>query len=226
MITYLGLHAQSLRLDKYEQSETGLVGSEIRTHLVLTNISTHPILVTMSTTKNDIRSSQKSSLCLNNECEDLLIARQPKEFKLMPGESSANLTAVLETGLVQGLSNITYRFSVSGSPGDYVETELHYSINERKVEGVLYSSRNIELSDVFPNPASTVAIFDYHISDASREAKIVIHSVLGSIAGEFELNPYESRLKFSVENYNPGVYFYTLYIEGEGVATKKMVVKK
>ncbi len=58
------------------------------------------------------------------------------------------------------------------------------------------------------------------------EQENIIHSVLGSVISEFNLSPYESRLSIPVIEYNPGVYFYTLYIDNEGVATKKMIVRK
>ena len=43
---------------------------------------------------------------------------------------------------------------------------------------------------------------------------------------EFILKPLEKELKIPTIEYNPGVYFYTLYIDGEGVITKKLVIRR
>ena len=146
--------------------------------------------------------------------------------KIMPGQTSESIVAVLESGLVASISSVTYRLTNVKHPNDFIDFEIQYDVTERPSEGLLYSSTNVDLTDVYPNPVTEFAIFDYQIKDDSKEAKIIIHNVLGSIAGEYKLNPFEQQLKVSVEDFNPGVYFYSLYIDNEGVATKKLVVRK
>jgi len=147
-------------------------------------------------------------------------------IRLYPGQVFDGFSASLETGLVPGNSSIKYLVYNLSDITESVEVEINYSIKEKTKEGVLYSSKVVELSDVYPNPVKEKAIFSYNYLDPEKEAKIVIHSVLGSIMSEYRLSPYESRLTIPVINYIPGVYFYTLYIENEGVATKKMVIRK
>ena len=136
------------------------------------------------------------------------------------------MTSVLETGLVPAVSTVKYRFVNVDDPEDFTDFEINYDISERIKEGLLYASDGMELSDVYPNPVSETAIFNYTIVDNSQEAKIVIHNVLGSVAVEYVLSDFENRLSVDMETYNPGVYFYTLYLDKEGVATKKLVVRK
>lgn len=173
-----------------------------------------------------IGSSQKAFFCIDNDCIEENIVPPSFIREIMPGETVDFLTAVLETGLVQSNSTVKYRFYNVNNPEDNIEFELNYAIDERIKEGLLYSSDALELSDVYPNPVSEKAIFDYLIKDNSKEAKIVIHNVLGSVAGEYVLSPYEYKLSVEMDPYNPGVYFYTLYLDNEGVATKKLVVRK
>lgn len=223
--------AQSLEIVNTEANQQGIIGQEIRTILKIKNISDKPVYFSISEVKKQIGSSQKSFLCIDNDCDNGNIANRSGKItdhvrKLMPGATDESVVAVLESGLIQGIGSISYRVFNIKDPEDYTQIELHYTINEKSKEGLLYSSKTVDLSDVYPNPVTEVAIFDYRIKNDSKEAKIIIHNVLGSIAGEYQLNPFEQQLKVSVESYNPGVYFYSLYIDNEGVATKKLVVRK
>ena len=226
LLLTLSANAQSLKVINADSDFSGMVGTEIRTALRLQNISTEPIFVNVLQVDEQIGSSQKSFYCIDNDCTKENIVQQNFIREIFPGETIEFLTTVLETGLVQSISSVKYRFYDVNNPEDNIDFELNYAIAERKKEGVLYSSKDLELSDVYPNPVSKTAIFDYLIKDNSKEAKIVIHNVLGSVAGEYILSPYESKLSIEVDPFNPGVYFYTLYLDNEGVATKKLVVRK
>jgi type IX secretion system substrate protein len=223
--------AQSLEIVNTEADQQGLIGQDLRTIIKIKNISNEPVYFSISEIKKQIGSSQKSFLCINNECDNGNIVNRKGKItdyvrKLMPGETDESIVAVLETGLVRGISSISYRVFNVKNPEDYTDIEMHFEVGEKVVENLLYSSKTVDLTDVYPNPVRETAIFDYVIKNDSKEAKIIIHNVLGSVAGEYKLNPFEQQLKVSVENYNPGVYFYSLYIDNEGVATKKLVVRK
>jgi len=223
--------AQSLEIVNTEANQKGVIGQDMRTVIKVKNISNKPVYFSVSEVKKVIGSSQKSFLCINNDCDNGNIAERKGNIskyvrKLMPGEIDESIVAVLEGGLVQGISTITYQVFNIKQPADYAQIEMQYEIIESLEEGLLYSSRAVDLSDVYPNPVTETAVFDYTIKNDSKEAKIIIHNVLGSVAGEYKLNPFERQLKVSVESYNPGVYFYSLYIDNEGVATKKLVVRK
>lgn len=218
--------AQSLRIVDTSDDLTGVVGEQIRSTIKLQNTSSERIEVVASTIKSQIGSSQKSFLCADNDCSEENIVSGDTFIEILPGQTIDVYTTVLETGLVPGVGSLIYRFSNVANPDDYTDLEISISVTERTIEGVLYSSDNLELSDVFPNPVSETAVFNYQLKDNSKEAKIVIHNVLGSVAGEYILSSFENRLKVDMENYNPGVYFYSLYLDNEGVATKKLVVRK
>ena len=223
--------AQSLRLVDTNLNQNGLVGKNIVTNLKILNNSDKDIRYRVYEVSKQIGSSQDNLICLGADCfRGKSISRKDispvLKRTVKAGEVDEALQIVLESGLVQGVSLITYRIENIDNPSDFTTFEIQYEINESKDEGLLYSSINVDLSDVYPNPVTEFAVFDYNIKDDSKEAKIIIHNVLGSIAGEYQLNPFEHQLKVSVEQFNPGVYFYSLYIDNEGVATKKLVVRK
>ena len=202
------------------------VGTSTTTSIQIKNTSSHIILLGVKKLEENIRSSQVSTFCIYNDCNKNNIAPEKIIIKLLPGKTFKGFSAQLETGLVPGNSSVKYLFYNLSNTSESVEVEINYSIEEKVKEGVLFNSDVVELSDVFPNPVKEKAIFNYNYFRPEKEAKLVIHNVLGSVISEFELSPYESRLTVPVMDYNPGVYFYTLYIDNEGVATKKMVIRK
>ncbi len=225
------LEAQSLKVVDTNPVQQGFIGEEIRTTLFIQNISEEPIYYRVVQLNKQIGSSQQSLICVNNDCFTDNIARSEERSsglvrKINPGETDDAISVVLEAGLVDAVSSVLYSIENIKDPSDRVELEFQYEVTEAVENGLLYSSKNVDLRDVYPNPVTETAFFDYNIKNDSKEAKIIIHNVLGTVAGEFQLNPFEEQLKVSVEKFNPGVYFYSLYIDNEGVATKKLVVRK
>ena len=218
--------AQGLRVVDTDLNVVSEVGSETSTVIKIQNTTDHTIILGIKKIENNIRSSQSVKFCINNECINKDIAFENQTVELLPGHTFSGFSARLETGLVPGTSSVKYQLYNINNYNESIEVELNYSIKEKSKEGILYTSDVVELSDVFPNPVKEKAIFKYNYINSEKEARIVIHSVLGSVIGDFTLSPYESQLIVPVSEYNPGVYFYTLYIDNEGVATKKMVVRK
>ncbi len=219
-------YSQGLKIVDSNLNIDSDVGTSVSTVIKVKNISNHIILLGIEKVEENIRSSQVATFCINNDCSEKNIVLQHNIIRLYPNQIFDGFSVSLETGLVPGNSSIKYLVYNLSDITESVEVEINYSIKEKAKEGVLYSSKVVELSDVYPNPVREKAIFSYKYLDPEKEAKVVIHSVLGSIISEYRLSPYESRLTIPVINYNPGVYFYTLYIDNEGVATKKMVVRK
>lgn len=223
--------AQSLRLVDTNLNQNGIVGKDIVTTVNIFNTTDQTIRYRVYEVSKQIGSSQVNLICVGEDCfKEAAISRKDVDPVLVRSvdarQIDKTISIILESGLVQAISSVTYRIENVDNPTDFTTFEINYEVSELKDESLLYSSKNVDLSDVYPNPVTEVAIFDYHLKDDSKEAKIIIHNVLGSIAGEYMLSPYEHQLKVSVEQFNPGVYFYSLYIDNEGVATKKLVVRK
>jgi hypothetical protein len=58
------------------------------------------------------------------------------------------------------------------------------------------------------------------------KAKILVHNIIGNVVGEYALSPLDSSVRINTEDLSAGIYFYTLYVENEGVMTRKLIVKK
>jgi len=95
-----------------------------------------------------------------------------------------------------------------------------------KSENYLYSGDRIQVSHMYPNPATEFVDIDYHISAPVREVKIVFYNILGQEVKDVVLEKDQRNLRISLRDFNNGMYLYQLEIDGRSVVTKKLIVRK
>lgn len=222
--TSFELAAQALEITGLQDTYKGTVGEVVRAPLRFTNHSDRPITVYLRRSGGQIGTSQKSYFCRGNDCLDG--AAQDLILKVEPGQTLTDLQVILEAGLVPGVSTMRYTATNRANPAEVVEFDLNFVVEERERRSTIYNSRYITVQDVYPNPASDHAFVDYRVLQDQVAARIVVHSVLGNTMGEYELSGFESQAKILTGNLNAGIYFYTLYIDGEAVMTRKLIVKR
>ncbi len=89
----------------------------------------------------------------------------------------------------------------------------------------LFSNEWLTVSNIYPNPASDYAEFDYSLKTSDREAKIIICNILGNPISEYSLDKNDRKLRINTRDMPTSVYFYRLAIDGNSVATKKLLVR-
>jgi hypothetical protein len=226
IILTLNSWAQSFEVIEKNEIFKGKIGERITAQIPIRNLSSEPLHLVIKRLGKVIGTSQKTYFCWDNQCltsdqDQLPISRRVGSF-----ETLNKLESVLETGLVAGISSVKYLIYNRDNPSESLIYEVNYTIEENFDRKSLYSSAEIKLNDVYPNPVTEYAIIDYNLTNSDVKAKMVFHNVLGSIVSEYELMPFENKLKVSATDFNSGVYFYTLYIDGDGVMTHKLIVRK
>lgn len=103
---------------------------------------------------------------------------------------------------------------------------LEYADKGSLVENTVFQSKDITIHDVYPNPVSDMAFIDYTIHNENVKAKLVIHNILGRTMSEVDLPHSETRIKLQADELATGIYFYTLYLDNNGVLTRKLIVRK
>jgi len=94
-----------------------------------------------------------------------------------------------------------------------------------KADEQLYNNEKISVTNIYPNPASEYAELDYNITGSVRDARLIIYNVLGSQMAELPLNKNDRKLRVNTKDMPTGLYFYQLSLDGQKVATKKMLVR-
>lgn len=159
------------------------------------------------------------------------LALTPNNFSLKPFESNtpAALNSYYRSLLFPEKTPVASSVAKEPTVASTVYETVHNpAIVEEKAathEEYLYTSDQISISNIYPNPASDKAELDYAITGNVREAKIMIYNVLGASVGSYNLSKMDRKLYVNTREMPTGVYFYQLSIEGKKVATKKMLVR-
>lgn len=215
--------AQSLELLDMQESYRGVIGETIKVPIRFKNNADKPITLIIRKLSNQIGSTQKNYFCIDNNCLDS--RTEDYIIKVEPHQILNTFQIALDAGLSQGVSAVKYLAFNKSNPAESFEFELNFIVDEREKVNI-YSSEHIIIHDVYPNPVHDNAIVDFRILNEQINAKIVLHNILGSIIEEYPLLYTENRIKIKAETLNAGIYFYTLYIDNEGVITKKIIIKK
>ncbi len=100
-----------------------------------------------------------------------------------------------------------------------------YSVGEHKSDDHLFESEGISVSNIYPNPAHEYANLNYKLYDQNKEVKVSFINILGGVVADQALDASDTRLQVSTRNWDNGIYFYQLMVDGKKMATKKLVVR-
>jgi len=219
-----GALGQSFELiDRQENYQIGL-SENLRIPIRIKNNSDKPQLYIVRKVSSDFGSTQKGYFCLDKNCLDPGIEEFSKRIE--PGETLNLLSFTLESGLVTGQNSVRFEIFARNMPHEILEHNVNIAIEEKTSKLLVYKSREITVHDVYPNPAIDQAFLEYQIHNESLKAKVVLHNILGSAVGNYELPHSDLKVKIQTDELPPGVYFYTLYLDNDGVLTRKLIVRK
>lgn len=223
LLVTLASYAQNFELLDIQDSYSSTFNQHVRIPIKIKNSSDKAQFYIVRRVKMDQVETQKSYFCLDNNCLEPGISEFSKRIE--PGET-INLTYILETGMLPGQSSFKFEVFPRTSPTEIKEHSVNVLVEEKSARNYIYQSKELIVQEIYPNPVQDVGVLDYKVSDVFLKAKIVFHTILGKAISDYELDPAETRVKIYSEEMNSGVYFYTLYVNGNGVATRKVIVRK
>lgn len=97
--------------------------------------------------------------------------------------------------------------------------------NNKEMEDYLFSNEKVVVSNVYPNPANDFAYIDFKVKERSSKASISFHNIVGGQLSAVNLDPLDDKIAVSTRNWDNGIYFYQLIVDGKKVATKKLLVR-
>ena len=220
----ISLSAQNFQIiDRQDQFQAGL-NDVVRIPIRIKNTSDKAQFYIIRKEAQDLGNSQKGYFCLDKNCLDPTILEFSK--KVEAGETLQGLYFVVETGLQSTQNNLTFEIFVKGKPQEVTQISTTLMVDEKPSRSVVFQSRELTIHQIFPNPVQNEAFMDYQLHGDQTKAKIVIHNILGKPMGEYDLQHHETRLKIQADDLASGIYFYTVYLDNTGVATRKMIVRK
>jgi hypothetical protein len=215
---------QSIEFLDRQDVYSGAVNETLAIPLRIRNTSDKAQFYIIRKVYSDMGSSQKGYFCIGKDCLDQGMDEFSK--RLEPGETLDGLAYTLETGMLTSQNNFKFEVFPRGNPSAAVEHNISVNIEEKRAKALVFQSKDITIHDVYPNPVSDQAFIDYTIHNEAVKAKVVIHNILGRTMNETELPTFETKIKIQAEELATGIYFYTLYLDNNGVLTRKMIVRK
>jgi len=138
--------AQSIEILDNNQNYHGNIGSKIEVPIKIKNNSDRVLHLMVQRVSSQIGSTQSTFFCWGDECFSKDTYILPTSRKLAPGEESSAFISVLEAGLTEQFSTVTYIFYDRDNPSDAISYELNYNVEEKEIKGLLFESEDITLS--------------------------------------------------------------------------------
>lgn len=216
--------SQGFEVLPLQESYKSQIGELIKVPVRFKNTTDKNITLIVRKASGELGSTQRTFFCFDNNCQDQKV--EDYIIKVEPGQTLSALQVALESGLSARESSVRFVVFNKAQPNLGQEFTINFSVEEKPEKGNIYNSRFITLHDVYPNPVTDNATVYYKILEDNVKARILMRNILGNLVGDYELNPAETQLRLKTEDLNAGIYFYTLYLEGESVITHKLIVKK
>lgn len=218
--------AQQIRVLSDGLEFRGDLGSTQRKTVILQNETDQVKTYLLKSLRGNIGSSQRVRICIGDECYDPKKDLAKIKLTLEPGELLTDLYLDFDMGIAETRGSFDLSFVNENNLRDQFIVEARYEVEDSDVKVDEFDYKDIVLSDVYPNPSVRTAQFDYNFKNQSVKARITINSFIGNPIADYELVPERNTLAIDVSDFNPGIYFYTLFLDNKNIVTKKLVVKK
>ncbi len=218
--------AQQIRVLSENLEFRGDLGSTQRKTIILQNDSDESKTFFLKNLRGNIGSSQLIKVCIGDRCYDPKKELAKIKLTLEPGEIVTDIYLDFQMGIAEARGSFDLFFANEANIREVFVVEAVYAVENGKNKVDEFDYNEMILSDVYPNPSNRIAQFDYEYKNPKVKARIAINSFIGNPVAEYELDPNRKSLVINVSDFNPGVYFYTLFLDNKNIVTKKLVVKK
>lgn len=218
--------AQEIRVLSEDLNFEGKINASQRKTVILQNETDQTQVYFLKNLRGNVGSSQNVKVCIGNDCFDPKRELSKIKVELQPGEIMTDLYLEFDLGIVETRGSFDLFFVNEKNIREAFIVEARYEVANPAIAEEGFSSDILTLSDVYPNPSQRVAQLDYYILDKNSNARIAINSFIGNPVADYTLDPERNTLVINVSDFNPGVYFYTLFVDNKNIITKKLVVKK
>lgn len=123
-----------------------------------------------------------------------------------------------------GTSTIRYCFYNSSNMADSACTTINYNAFPVSTKLVTKKENKNTLVGAYPNPAASVATIEYSTVKSAKSAKIVLSNAIGSTIKEVNITEPNGVIILPVSQLESGFYFYSLVVDEQTVATKRLIV--
>lgn len=189
---------------------------------LVTNTGSSTKMVTMYRTYLDQPSGMTASFCWGITCYPSFVDTSTSPLVMAPGDTTTSFRGDGHPNFNVGIILARYCVYDENNPSDNACLTVRFLVGTSSVEE---TANGFTLSGVYPNPARDFINFNYEIN-SNASAEIRIYDLTGKKVKAIQLNANDDHLKTDISALTNGVYFYTLYLNGKSVLTKRLIISK
>ena len=167
-----------------------------------------------------------NNFCWGVNCYPPTVSVSPQPQTIAAGATDNSFIADYEPQNNAGVTTIKYCFFDVNNTSDSVCTTINFDATAAvaSLKDLAAADKpGIELSSA--NPAGDLAMFQYYVPSSAKEAKLVVHSITGSLVKEVNLRKGNGNLVFATNGLTSGLYIYSLVTDGTVISSQKLSVK-
>lgn len=134
-----------------------------------------------------------------------------------------DFSAHYEINETVGLSIIKFHYYNVDNPDDKIVVVVKFDTRPDGINEAILAK--IKVSDIYPNPAVNYVDLNYDLPREVETATVKIVNILGSVVKEQQIDTGNGKLRMDISDMNDGIYFYSIFVNGEAYKTKKLIVK-
>lgn len=198
--------------------------TEILSYFDVKNTSAASMNVLCKKTEINLISGSTNSFCWT-QCYPPFTYVSPTPIVIAAGQADTiSFVGEYYSNSNTGTSRIAYTFFDQNNTNDSIRVIVDYAYNVTSLPEPTAASQLL-LSSAYPNPASNQTSFNYDLP-TFRSARLSIMNLLGSELKRIPLEGRKGKVSVDLRDLTEGVYFYTLYVDGQATATHKLVIKR
>lgn len=163
--------------------------------------------------------SGKSRLDIGKNADPSTISTKPVSSFIIKGKVPSEISVNSNSAI-----NDFYRDLLLKNANKVVTPKL-VTVPEADAKDKLFVDDEISVSNIYPNPAHEFASLDYTLRNSRKEARVSFYNILGGTVGDYQLDSFGNNLRIRTGEWDNGIYFYQLMVDGKKVATKKLLVR-
>ncbi len=188
----------------------------------ITNISSSTIEIKAKKTELGLVAGSDNYFCSWTSCYLSSTYVTPDSLPLAAGVVNKAFIVDYGSNGNSGKSTVMYTIFDMSNTSDSIAVVVNYIAG---FVGIESTTDNVTISNAYPNPTKDRFFLDYNFAD-SRNAKVEIMNVVGNIVSEQYINPQSSHASINVENLSSGIYFYNVIVDGNKIASKKLIIQR
>ena len=204
--------------------------AELDVHWDLVNMGSDTLKVRLRRIQDQIVSGSQNRFCWGPLCYDYPTNESSSNPNLLvtmaPGVAETTFHGYYEHQGNAGHSVIQYCFFDAFDTSNESCTSVNFCVDDACVVGVDEMTNAFELGNISPNPVTGLASFSYSFQQRPSNARVSIYNLVGKSVRQVALNNKNGIVFLDAQDYQAGVYFYTLEVNGKILSTKKLVISK